>query len=265
MIHDEDSIQVASLCPIQFREPKELDLYPDQYDYFIPKIWNSMVRIQVYFSQYVAINDMPLLLLKNESGRVFAEKTFTVSETSTGSGIYTGNVSLTKEEIELIPSETIAYFEITNSDKTEVYADSLWYEINPYYTKNLKTLSYSHSENDYGIQFNGNKFTLTVECGYTPQDSRTEQDSEDFMQQNMVNEVVYGDTYEVLGLTVGTDLGIPNWLRHKIDMASLLDTFEVNGEAVTRVQGSKMEQVEPSKHGLGIYKLDVQTLKNYMQ
>lgn len=113
--------------------------------------------------------------------------------------------------------------------------------------------------------FGSNTFQLSVECGFTPQDNRTEQEIEDFMEQNMTNEVVYGDTYLVQGLTIGSGMGIPNWLRHKIDMASLLDTFEVNGEHYTRVQGSKMEQIEPTKYGLGIYKLDLQTETNYLQ
>jgi hypothetical protein len=81
----------------------------------------------------------------------------------------------------------------------------------------------------------------------------------------MVNEVVYGDTYVVQGLTIGSGMGIPNWLRQKIDMLSLLDTFKVGSDEYTRIQGSKMELVEQTKHGLGIYKLDLQTEINYLQ
>ncbi len=260
MIND-DHIISSFLCTLQFREPLEYDAYPDQYNYYIPKIYNQDLLVQLLVSEEVKNANAMWITLYDEEDNQLLTKAFTISTLS--AGIYYANANITKAELQALGSDKVGYFSVT-TNATEI-ATSLWYLINPTKVKTLKTITYSHGENDYSVVFGSNTFQLSVECGFTPQDNRTEQEIEDFMEQNMTNEVVYGDTYLVQGLTIGSGMGIPNWLRHKIDMASLLDTFEVNGEHYTRVQGSKMEQIEPTKYGLGIYKLDLQTETNYLQ
>ena len=263
MIHYPSDLQAATLCTLQFVEPIETELYPEQYDYYAPKITNQELKVQVLISAALyAFTGENVLWIRayTESGMVKLQKAMTVATVS--SGIYTATATFSKSDIAAISENTCAYFSIEKKDKSVVYATSLYYIINPTDTKDLKQITYGHSENDYNVQFGNDTFQITLECGFKPSDLRTEQEQEDFMQQNMVNETVYGDSYEVKGLTTGV---IPFWLAHKLDMASILDTFKINDVAHTRIQGSKMEKTESSQEGLGVYKLDLQTLINYLQ
>ena len=110
-----------------------------------------------------------------------------------------------------------------------------------------------------------NEFYFDIECGFIPSDSRIEQEIEDFIDQELSNELVYGDEYEVMPLTIGTGTGISNWMRNKFSRASICDTFEVESTQYKRAQGAKMEKVEETSKGLGVYKIDLQKTKNYIQ
>ena len=263
MIND-TYIQAPELCTLQFREPREHLLYPEQVNEYCPKIWNQELRIQV-LGDAGFYSTPPIIVIYDDKGYYKQPllRGFTVSLLPNGSAVL--NVVFTKAEIAAMPENDVICFSIENNTRTVIYAQSLWYKVNPSFTKDLKQITYSHGSSDWNVQFNSNEFTLTLEAGFTPQDSRDEQEVDDFMQQNMVNETVYGDSYEVIGLTYGNKTGIPNWLRRKLDMASLCDTFKVNDESITRIQGAKIERIAEGYHGLGIYKLDVQTLKNYLQ
>lgn len=265
MIVDEH-IQVADLCTLQFREPLEYELYPEQADLYIPKITTQELKVQVLTTEAIDTADKLYLVMYTDKGYQLTSliKKFAITLVSTG--IYQANVTLSKNEIASIAEDTIVYFSIETNDATPtVYATSLWYKINPSYTADLKQITYAHSENDWNVQFSTNEFTLTVECGFVPMDSRDEQETDDFSQQDMVNETVYGDEYEVLGLNFGNVLGIPNWLRLKLSRASLCDTFKVSGTSITRIKGAKMEKTKDTYSGLAMYKLDVQKIKNYLQ
>lgn len=265
---DDNNIQVAELCTLQFREPREYVMYPEQADMYCPKIGiTKLIRVQVLVSEAIATADELYLRAYTDKGYLVAslEKQFTIAETAVDSGFFYADAILEVADLADVDEDTIAYFSIENLDKSTIYASSLWYKINPLYTGDLKYIDYAHGSNDWNVQFNSNTFRIWVECGYVPIDSRDEQETEDFVQQNMVNELTYGDEYEVIGLTFGGVEGIPNWLRKKISRASLCDTFEVNDEPITRIQGAKMEKVADTYSGLAIYKLDVQTTNNYLQ
>ena len=258
-----DKIQVAKLCTLQFAEPIELDMYPEQYDYYIPKIWNQFLKVQVFISEDLYESNNLWLRAYDENGVIVYFSKFEVFETAVGSGIYYANVTAPKCAIEAIKQDTIAYFCV--EDGNEKLATSLWYVLNPSYSGDLKNITFTHGENDYGVFFNGDEFVITVECGFVPNEYRIEQEQSDFMQQNMVNETVYGDSYEVKTLTIGSGLGIPNWLASKVGYASILDSFVIGEVEHVRVSGAKLESVEKTKQGLGMYNLDLQEVQNYMQ
>lgn len=110
-----------------------------------------------------------------------------------------------------------------------------------------------------------NKLSLDVECGFIPMDSRDEQQAEDYLEQNLVNETLYGDIYEVVPLTIGDSHGITNWLRKKINWATFCDNFTIDGNIYKRTEGSKMEKIEDCENGLATYRIDLQTDINYLQ
>ena len=262
---NEEYIKVASLSPIQFREPVELDQYPEQHDYYIPKIGATADLVMQFLGDVSIFNHTVILTIVNDKGYRLVANELTFEETGAGSGIYYANATFTSVQLSALPKDTVAYFELHNDDMSEIFATSLWYKINPSSTGSLKKLSYVHHKNDWNIQFNGTTFNLWVECGYIPSDIRNEQDVEDFQQQNMTNEILYGDTNEVKPITFGGLLGIPYWLARKIDMGTLCSTVKLDGKEIVRIKGAKMEKTEGTKHGMGVYKIDTQTTENYLQ
>ena len=262
---NEEYISVASLSPIQFREPVGLDEYPEQHDFYVPKIGVTDDLIMQFIGAVELLNQTVILALVTDKGYRVLTTELTFTETGTGSGIYYANATFTMGELAGLPKDTIAYFELHNDDMSEIFAKSIWYKINPSSTSTLKKLSYVHYKNDWNIQFNGTTFNLWVECGYIPSDIRNEQDVEDFEQQNMTNEILYGDTSEVMPITFGGVLGIPYWMARKVDMATLCSTVKLDGKEIVRIKGAKIEKTEATKPGLGVYKIDTQTTENYLQ
>ena len=118
----------------------------------------------------------------------------------------------------------------------------------------------------FGSSFTSqNEYVIDVECGVIPKDLRDEQEIEDFIQQDMVNETIYGETYGVKSYTFGDSKGIPFWLAQKINRASLCDDFYIDNERHLRIKGSKMEKVDDTENGLAVYKIDFQTENTYLQ
>lgn len=108
-------------------------------------------------------------------------------------------------------------------------------------------------------------FYIDLECGFIPRDFRGEQETEDYLDQSLTNETIYGNHYEVNPLTIGDNGGIPNWLAYKIMCATLCDTFKIDDVEYKRVNGSGFEKVEDTENGLAIYKVDLQTENTYLQ
>ena len=104
-----------------------------------------------------------------------------------------------------------------------------------------------------------------IECGFKPMDVRTEQQAEDYLEQNMTNEMVYGDIYEVKPLTIGDTKGIPTWRYVQMHRIFMCDNVTIDGEIHDRIEGAKMEKVEDTENGLAVYKIDLQTDINYLQ
>lgn len=260
MINDEHVISPI-LCTLQFREPLEYEAYPDQYEYYIPKIYNQDLLVQLLVSEDVKNDNAMWITLYDEEDNQLLTKNFTI--TALNDEVFYANANITKAELQAIGNDKVGYFSVTTKS-TEI-ATSIWYLINPTKIKTLKTISYSHGENDYSVVFSSSVFQISVECGVAPDDSIVEQETTDFVEQNMTNETVYGDMYGSLGMLFGSGIGIPNWLRDKIAMISVLDTVKYDGLQYVRVQGTKLEEKEKTKKGLAIHKLQVQKTINYIQ
>lgn len=266
MIHSPNSVQIAELCPIQFTEPREYDIYNMQQEY-VGKIKNFGFDLQILISKALYDNlEYIDVQLVDEADNMIAQKNMTMIELLAGVYYY-ATVNLDSAFFAGIDN-ALCRFKIFD-DSSEVLADSIWYLINPDYDADLKKVQYSNLDNNWNTVFVDGAttydFWLDVECGAIPKDSRDEQETEDFLEQDLVNDTVYGDEYEVVPFTFGSSMGIPNWLRKKISRATLCDTFKIDGLEYKRTQGAKMEKIEDTENGLATYKMDLQTPNNYLQ
>ena len=156
------------------------------------------------------------------------------------------------------------FFEVYQGE--ELLADSINYCLNPYDDRRIKTITFTHYENDYNAVFkfanSAKTFSLSVDCGFIPNDFQSKTQREDFEQQDMMNDLVSARPYAIEPITFGTSKGIPNWLAHKLNIIFLLSDVKIEGETVTRASGAEMELVERTNNGLGVYKLNLQSFED---
>lgn len=265
MIYDRENIQISELCPIQFAEPIEKEMYHIQLKYF-PKIVSFGFDFQILISEFLynlagGLN----LVVVDENDNTVSTTPFVLKNLS--GAIYYANINI----LEVIfggLSNALVQYKVVDTDNN-VLAKSVWYIIRPSTVYDIKKIQYSNSENNWNTIFiDGDSvynFWLDIECGFIPKDSRDEQEIDDFIEQDMTNDTVYGDGYEVAPLTIGDSMGIPNWLRTKTFRAFFCDNVTVDSSEVKRIKGAKMEKVDDCENGLANYKIDVQRPSNYLQ
>lgn len=242
MIYDRTNIQISELCPLQFTEPRSTDFYPAANEYCGKISGSSDLVVQVLVSEDVYNADSMYIKILNANGVEVDRATFNITLLS--AGYYYANATITASQFNSIGKNFNGYFEIYYEKTITItpfppvvelvvtkLADSVWYKINPTFQNDLQEIEYTHEENDYNTVFkhgaNTYKFKIWVEGGFIPKDERDEQEVEDFIQQDMVNETVYGDEYVVEPFTLGDSvLGVPNWLRKKFSRISLLDSVK---------------------------------------
>lgn len=229
MIYDRTNIQISELCPLQFTEPRSTDFYPAANEYCGKISGSSDLVVQVLISEDVLNGDSLFLRLSDINDNEKLLVSFT--KTSLSTGFYYANVTVSSTQLLSVGKDFFGYFEVVDVVNEIVYADSVWYKINPTFQNDLQEIEYTHEENDYNTIFkhgsNTYKFKIWVEGGFIPKDERDEQEVEDFIQQDMVNETVYGDEYVVEPFTLGDNIsGVPNWLRKKFSRISLLDSVK---------------------------------------
>lgn len=270
MIYDRENIQISELCPLQFTEPREYEFYNMQQEY-VGKI-NSQVTVQILvsesiYTEHTTTEELHLVTLDKDDKQL-SQTLFSFYELS--SGVFYGIATIDIERISEYNNQ-LCYFKIYSSGTRGLLARSLWYIANPTYNRDLKTISCKHNYNDFNVIFSDEDnlvdltFYLDVECGFIPKDNRDEQEIDDFIEQDMTNDTVYGDGYKVDPLTIGGSMGIPNWLRNKVFRYFLCDNVTVYNEEVKRTNGAKMEKIEDCENGLATYKIDLQTTNNYLQ
>ncbi len=230
MIYDRTNIQISELCPLQFTEPRSTDFYPAANEYCGKISGSSDLVVQVLISEDTYADDSLYLRLCDINGNEKLLVSFTRTILSTG--FYYANVTVSSAQLLSLGRDFIGYFQVYEAADEIVFADSVWYTINPTFQNDLQEIEYTHEENDYNTVFkhgaNTYKFKIWVEGGFIPKDERDEQEVEDFIQQDMVNETVYGDEYVVEPFTLGDNIsGVPNWLRKKFSRISLLDSVKI--------------------------------------
>jgi len=231
----------------------EANYYKEQWDY-CPVVLNK-TRIIIFISEawYEDTEDIYCELI-DENDNVL--NTIDGVKAELSDGYYYVRFDFTDVDAE----NAIAKFSIKKNGIEKAY--SLWYSINPDDNSTIKTIEYNHGENDFEMVFDATNYTIDLVCGYRPEDQRIEEEAEDFIEQNMVNETVYGDQYLVTPITFDN---IPAYQAVKVARIFKCDTTIVDGIGVKRISGSKLEKAEGTYSGLGNYKIDVQQNDNYIQ
>ena len=84
---------------------------------------------------------------------------------------------------------------------------------------------------------------------------------EDFNGQDMLNNIVDARPTAIEPLTIGDNLGIPNWLALKMNAITVLSDFKIDGESFVRAAGEKFEKVD-STEGLQVWRVNLQSKEN---
>ena len=266
MIYFND-ILIPILCPIQFTEPKETLFY--QQDQYMPKLIGNggvgfsavnIFDVQIRISHEIYDSSTPLHLVMNMRDGENQTFVFTKHQLSAGYEYATATIDIGS-------NNDFAIFEIKFGDI--ILADSLVYELNPLFQADIKKIRYTNSKNDLETIFvNGEilyTFEIDVECGFKPNDFDSKIKVQDFEEQDYTNKVVYGLPYFTEKLTIGDGIGIPNWLWHKLTCIWALDSVTINGLYYEPAMGTKVESLEKTYDGHGIYSIELQRKTTFAQ
>jgi hypothetical protein len=103
---NETYIKVADLCTLQFREPLEYEMYPEQTEMYIPKITEQELKVQVLVSEAIHTANALSLRAYKENGVQVAEKAFTMTELLADT-FYYATATFTANEIAAIAENTV--------------------------------------------------------------------------------------------------------------------------------------------------------------
>jgi len=145
MIYDRDNIQISELCPIQFKEPREVLFYQEQNKY-VGKICNAPILFQILISEHIFLNETLSICMYN----IDDEKIYSaiMNKYQLSNGIYYATCELNP----IVLNNECACFKIESSTNS-ILADSLWYLMNPTFQSDIKRIQYTHSENDWNTIF----------------------------------------------------------------------------------------------------------------
>lgn len=263
MIYQSEHIYFPDLSPLFFGEEQELDFYPYQKGY-LPKLVSD-TKFIAFFSEDVYNADDVKMNIYSETDELLYSVPVGISEKN---ATYYYSVIPLRIETVVNNQDVIGYITL-ESDTLDVLARSTYYLFNPSYTGDIKKITYTNEDNDFNVIFvDGSvvhEYTIDIECGFIPKDVRTEQLVEEFVGQDLINNVVYGDEYIVYPLTIGDSLGIPSWLAALVSKCTLCDKLTINDKEYERIEGTKLEKIEDTYNGLAIYKIDLQNIFTNLQ
>lgn len=138
-------IQIPILCPLYFGSNRESFFYRKQ-DKYVPKIISD-INIFFWISEKLYNGNNLSLGIKNEFG-VITYESLDVSSIGSGDNLYYYCYGTIEKGLET----KCVTFQLWD-DKYTLLADTIIYEINPIYDKDLKIIQYTHYENDYDMVF----------------------------------------------------------------------------------------------------------------
>lgn len=260
MIHN-GGIEIPDLCPLYFGSVREPIFFYKQ-DNYIPKmISNTQLVIWINSDMYASTDEFKLHLT---NGRVILH-TFDFEKKILDG--YDESIETDKEyyyiqtEIDIASFDNmIVSFEVWKG--SEKLADTGAYEILPYYTDDLKVLTYTHRINDYNSLFfvedTPINYSITIEGGFDANNFITEGRSKSFQNQMGYDTLLSALPIDKETFIIGDVYGIPNWLISIISRILCLSKVTIDGEEFSKFEDSEIERVN-SQGGMAQYKIELQS------
>lgn len=248
-----DNIKIPVLCPIFFGVNRESIFYKKR-DAYVPKIISDT---QVFVWVDNTMLDKTFVLKQRDENGFFVDEVQLIINTIGNYNYISGTITK--------PNDTRCVQFVLFADD-DIIADTMYYEINPYYDKDIKVIEYTHYENDFDFVFYRdmeqkhvqNVYSIALECGFIPSDYETKGQIEDFDGQDLFNKIVDARPQSTEKLTIGDNGGVPNWLAHKINVITMLSSVTIDGEEFVRVKDAQFEK-EDDREGMGVWKVEMQS------
>lgn len=144
-----DNIKIPVLCPIFFGVNRESIFYKKR-DAYVPKIISD-TQIFAWIDDTM-LDKTFVLKQRDESGFIVDELQLTINTI--------GNYNYISGTI-VKPNDTRCIQFVLFADD-DIIADTMYYEINPHYDKDIKVIQYTHYENDFDFVFYGGQTIFNV-------------------------------------------------------------------------------------------------------
>lgn len=135
-----DNIKIPVLCPIFFGVNRESVFYKKR-DAYVPKIISDT---QVFVWIDDTMLDKTFALKQRDENGFFVDELQLIINTIGNYNYISGTITK--------PNDTRCVQFVLFADD-DIIADTMYYEINPYYDKDIKVIEYTHYENDFDFVF----------------------------------------------------------------------------------------------------------------
>ncbi len=135
-----DNIKIPVLCPIFFGVNRESIFYKKR-DAYVPKIISDT---QVFVWIDNTMLDKTFVLKQRDENGFFVDEVQLIINTIGNYNYISGTITK--------PNDTRCVQFVLFADD-DIIADTMYYEINPYYDKDIKVIEYTHYENDFDFVF----------------------------------------------------------------------------------------------------------------
>jgi len=184
-------------------------------------------------------------------------KVYTIKLTDSNGTLYSTNTTL---------SITTTTFEKTVGTAVNQHGQTLYVEVFDGTTLVAKSELYTFNSNvDGNYYYRTNSFKISIDATFVPSNISLKNKRNDFDKQNYTNNPISSVPYTTEKLTLGTGLGLPNWLAVKLNAIFSLSNTKVGNTQYFVASGANLELRDGSYDGLGIYDIEIQKDNDFLQ
>jgi hypothetical protein len=231
-----------------------LRFYEDKRNYIQPYQQSDKIIFQ-WLSEYTTTGHFAARLLMS-NGDTFIDKTVSISQIS---GTYDG-LKAYRVAISLYDVPEGVYFlqvEYNGGGSTRYYVISEPFDVKQVYANTVQ-IAYVNSYNDFSYIFEATVIPQLRLHGIIT-DVNTESKFKVYEDQPLNTEMVSGIQYRSYTLAL---TGVPEWMAEKVDRLLLCDSVKVDGLALTRAEGAKLEVKKNDRIAIADYQVKLRDRYN---